>query len=234
MSNRRQMNEVRHSKPRQRCDIKMVVMRMRDQDHIDRRQVRKGDAGIVHPFRPDKAERRCALRPHRIDQNVEACDLDEPARMPDIGQPPGRAFDPRRADGRHEATAPMPAISPWCRASNDRPANGSRSPWFRGATPGDRKNARRRSDRRPDRYSKARHSPAYYIARRRARRANNATVDASRGLDLFSGRSRKRLEMLTADRRDAEVPARQRDAPSGVLGVSRLIRGAMVRPIRGR
>src|SRR4029077_6798751 len=34
-------------------------------------------------------------RPDRIEQNVEACDLEEKARMPDIGNPAGGAVDPR-------------------------------------------------------------------------------------------------------------------------------------------
>ena len=84
---------VRGDKPRQGADVEMVVVSVRHQDRVDRRQIGKGDARIIDPLGADKAERRCALRPHRVDQNVEAGRLDEPARVPDIGQAPGRAFD---------------------------------------------------------------------------------------------------------------------------------------------
>jgi hypothetical protein len=134
---------VSGGKPRQRCDIKMVVMRMRDQDDIDRRQVRKGDAGIVHPFRPDPPKGRGAHRPDRIEQNVEACDLEEKARMPDIGNPAGGAVDPRRRPVGMGRSRPGRPFCPGAAPVAIRSASGSAPGGSLAARLGGRKNARR-------------------------------------------------------------------------------------------
>ena len=80
---------------RQRLDVEMVVVAMRDQHDVDRRQGVERDAGIVHPDRPEKADRRDASRPHRIDQDVQPRGLQQPARMAHIGEAPFRPLDAR-------------------------------------------------------------------------------------------------------------------------------------------
>ena len=87
---------MRGGEPRQRRDIEMIVVAVRHQHDVDRRQVGKRDAGIVDPLRPDEAERRRALRPDRIEQDIEARGLDQKAGVADIGDAPSRAFDARR------------------------------------------------------------------------------------------------------------------------------------------
>ncbi len=57
---------MRGCDPRQRDDIKMIVVAVRHQYDVDRRQVGKCNTWIVDPFRSDKAERRCTHRPHGI------------------------------------------------------------------------------------------------------------------------------------------------------------------------
>src|SRR5271163_4053997 len=49
---------MRFGEPRQRRDIEMVVVRVRDENDVDRRQVSKGDARIVDTFRPGEFEWR--------------------------------------------------------------------------------------------------------------------------------------------------------------------------------
>ena len=116
-------------KPRQRGKIEMIVMAVRHQHDVDRRQVDKGDARIVHSFGTDETERRSALRPNRIEQDIQASRLNEEAGMTDIGNAPGLAFDPRRrtiGTGRWRpgrplrlGPAPMPIDKP---AQQIRPA----------------------------------------------------------------------------------------------------------------
>src|ERR1700730_8823459 len=79
--------------PRQSSKIEMIVVAVRHQHDIDRRQVCKDDTWIVDPFRPDKAERRRARRPHRVEQHIQTRGLNEPAGMADIGNAPVRAVD---------------------------------------------------------------------------------------------------------------------------------------------
>ena len=92
---------VRGRKPRQRRDIEMVVMAMRDQHEVDRRQRLEGDAGIVDAFRPDEGEGRGALGPNGVAQNIQARGLNQHARMADIGNADG-FFPSTRAGGRSE------------------------------------------------------------------------------------------------------------------------------------
>src|SRR5579871_143751 len=74
----------------------MVVVTMRHEHKVDRRQALESNARIVHALRPDKGEGRGALGPHRVAQNVHARGLDQYARMADIGNADGFSFDPRR------------------------------------------------------------------------------------------------------------------------------------------
>ena len=71
-------------------------MAVRHQHGVDLRQRVERNTGIVVPLRPGKAERRGAHRPHRIDQDVEARGLDQPARMADKRQPDLGAGHARR------------------------------------------------------------------------------------------------------------------------------------------
>ena len=87
---------MRGGEPRQCLDIQMIVVCVRYQDDIDRRQVGEGDARIVHAFRPGETERRRALRPYRVEQHIETGGLNEPACVADIGHAPAGAFDARR------------------------------------------------------------------------------------------------------------------------------------------
>ena len=82
--------------PRQRRDIEMIVVPVRDQHDVDLRQLLERDAGIVVPLRPRPADRREPHRPDGIDHDVEAAGLDQPAGMADEGEPQPIAVDPRR------------------------------------------------------------------------------------------------------------------------------------------
>jgi hypothetical protein len=76
---------VRGREPRQRGDVEMIVMAMRYQHGVDRRQVGKGDTRIVDTLRPETEERRGAGRPDRVQQHVQAGRLDEETGVADIG-----------------------------------------------------------------------------------------------------------------------------------------------------
>src|ERR1700733_2245372 len=82
--------------PRQCSDIEMIVVAVRYQNDINRRQVRKCDTWIIDALWPDEAEWGNPLRPYRVEQDVESRGLDEPARVADIANAPHRAFDARR------------------------------------------------------------------------------------------------------------------------------------------
>ncbi|MNZ98435.1 hypothetical protein D3C78_1177180 [compost metagenome] len=68
---------VRHMQALQRFHIQMVVVIMGHQHQIDGRQILKTDAGRIDPFGTGKTERAGALRPHRIDENIQTRRLDE-------------------------------------------------------------------------------------------------------------------------------------------------------------
>src|SRR5580692_3881843 len=74
----------------------MIVMGVRYQHDVDRRQVGKGDARIVDSLWADVAERRGAFRPYGVDEDVETGGLDQPTGVADIGDAACRAFDARR------------------------------------------------------------------------------------------------------------------------------------------
>ena len=76
---------VGRGEPRQRCEIEVVVMAMRDQHGVDVGQRLEGDAGIVDAPGAGEAQRRDPFRPHRIDQHVEPAGLDEQAGVADEG-----------------------------------------------------------------------------------------------------------------------------------------------------
>jgi len=57
---------------RQRRKVEMIVMSVRHQHDVDFGQCLECDAGIVVSFRPGEGKRRGALRPHGIDQDIQA------------------------------------------------------------------------------------------------------------------------------------------------------------------
>ena len=138
-----------------RRNIEMIVVAVRHQHGIDRRQVGKGDAGIVDPLRPDEAKRRSALRPHRIEQHIETRGLNEKARMADIGNPPACAFDACRRPVGIRRRRPGRPLGPGCRASSDRPSSAAHPAGRAAARRRGRKTARRRNDRRLGRCNSA-------------------------------------------------------------------------------
>ena len=83
-------------KPRQRRDIEMIVMTVRDQHDVDLRQLLERDAGIVVPLRSGKADGRDPRGPDGIDEDVEAAGLDQPAGVADEGEPHLVAVDALR------------------------------------------------------------------------------------------------------------------------------------------
>ena len=84
----------------QRRQVHMVVMIVADEDEVDPRQVLEADAGRAHPARADEGERRGALRPDRIGEDVEALGLDEHGGMADPGDQHLVARDAARRHGR--------------------------------------------------------------------------------------------------------------------------------------
>jgi hypothetical protein len=87
----------------------MVVVIVRDQHRVDRRQIVEGDGRLVRPPRPGEAERADPLRPDRIDQEVEATDLEEDAGMP--GRADAQIGDPlRRLVARQDRRSRRPFL----------------------------------------------------------------------------------------------------------------------------
>ena len=81
--------------PPQGLDVEMVVMVVRDQHRVDRRQVLEGDARRVDPLGPGEGDRARPLREDRVGQEVEPRDLDQQRGMADRGRRAG----PRPAAG---------------------------------------------------------------------------------------------------------------------------------------
>ena len=142
---------MRGREARQRLGVEMVVVAMRDQHDVDRRQRVEGDAGIVDALRPGEAHRRDALRPDRIDQDVAArrsaaaasrgphrrCAIPAPRRA--------------RAAGRCRGSAPMSGHSAFSRPDT----SAARSRGSSAASRADRRSACRRNDPTPARRSSA-------------------------------------------------------------------------------
>ena len=104
--------------PRQRRDIEMIIMPVRHQHRIDRRQCIECDARIVDPFRSGKADRGGTRRPHGIAQEVDTARLDEKARMADKADPDRR---PRDAGGRTVRMGARRPFRPFFAASGGEP-----------------------------------------------------------------------------------------------------------------
>ncbi len=94
----------------QRFDVEMVVMVMRDQHRIDRRQRLERDAGRVDPLGAEKRQRARTLGIDRVDQDVEPGNLVEErgvAEMhdPEAVEPGGRLVLRRRREMLRERLA---------------------------------------------------------------------------------------------------------------------------------
>jgi hypothetical protein len=76
------------------CAIEVVVVVVRDDDGVDRRQRAQGDRHRLEPLRPEEPERRCARPPHRVGQDPVAVDLDEDGG---VSEPRGAQAGARRA-----------------------------------------------------------------------------------------------------------------------------------------
>src|SRR5256885_44545 len=74
----------------------MVVMTVRYQRDVDRRQRLERNARVVATLRPGPAHRRGPRRPHRIDQDVQSGGLDQPTGVADERQSYLVAADARR------------------------------------------------------------------------------------------------------------------------------------------
>ena len=106
--------------PRQRLDVEMVVVAMRHQHDVDRRQRVERDARIVHADRPEEAHRRDALA---TTPDRSGCSARRSAAASSHG-PHRRAAIPARrrapAAGRCTGSAPRPAIRPSARPMYQR------------------------------------------------------------------------------------------------------------------
>jgi hypothetical protein len=107
---------VRGLQPAQRCDVEMVVVIVRQQHGIDRRQIGKGDPGCGHSARPGEADGTGPIGPERIGENVEARGLDQQRRMPDHRDP-----QPLDALIRHDRMDDD-RLGPFCRRLTQLPS----------------------------------------------------------------------------------------------------------------
>src|SRR5579859_8199719 len=61
----------------------MIVMIVADENQIDRRKILEADAWRAMTLRSEKPDRRCALGPDRIGEDVDAIELDQRRRVID-------------------------------------------------------------------------------------------------------------------------------------------------------
>jgi hypothetical protein len=73
----------RWPRARERAEVHVVVVAVADEDRVDGRQVVEGDARRSVSHRPSKRQRAGALRPNRVEEDIEAVDLDQETRMTD-------------------------------------------------------------------------------------------------------------------------------------------------------
>src|SRR5205807_42120 len=76
--------------------VHVVVMIVADQDEIDRRQILEANPRRTMPPRTNERNRRNALRPNRISEDVDAVHLNERGRVIDEGDPQPPVIDPLR------------------------------------------------------------------------------------------------------------------------------------------
>lgn len=100
-------------------DVEVVIVVVRDQHEVDRRQVAHQDARRVAAKRSGKGDGACATRPDRIGQYVDARDLDQKGRVTDHGHTQPIAGDGKfglrlgeravvTSRPRHPSTAELP------------------------------------------------------------------------------------------------------------------------------
>ncbi len=87
----------------QRRQVQMVVVIVRYQHHVNGRQGVKRHAWRRHPSRPDERQRRSALGPHRVNQEIQAVGLNQHGGMPNQRNARGAVVDAdrRRGQGLH-------------------------------------------------------------------------------------------------------------------------------------
>ena len=94
---------------RERAEVHVVVVVVADEDRVDGRQVVEGDARRGVSRRPGKRQRAGALRPDRVEEDIEAIDLDEKTRMTHERDVATTFFQPRRRmvrDGGRQCARP--------------------------------------------------------------------------------------------------------------------------------
>ena len=98
----------------ERRDVEMIVVIVADEHEIDRRKIFEADAGRPVSLRTDRADRRRALGPDRIGEDVHAVDLNQRRRMIDEGDSQLAVSDAgrrRRTEGRVAPLAPRAALA---------------------------------------------------------------------------------------------------------------------------
>lgn len=114
----KQRSEAEWTKPRRggeplrdtphRRRVEVVIVIVREQNEIDLGQLLEGYAGRHQSSRSDPRDRRCALAPDRIGQNIERPELEQHRRMPDPGYRPiaarGAGSDDHRRSRRQGST----------------------------------------------------------------------------------------------------------------------------------
>src|SRR6266576_1507808 len=123
-------------RPRQashRFGVEMVVVVVRLHHDIQRGQVVEGDPWRHPAARAGKWNRRCALAPHGVGENVETVELDEQARVsnPCHRQPRERSArrDERRLDAREHGWIGI--LGTWSsRAIHEHPLEEAAEPWY--------------------------------------------------------------------------------------------------------
>src|SRR5467141_834454 len=123
-------------RPRQashRIGVEMVVVVVRLHHDIQRGQVVERDPWRHPAARAGKWNRRCALAPHGVGENVETVELDEQARVsnPCHRQPRERRArrDERRLDAREHGSIGI--LGTWSsRAMHEHPLEEAAEPWY--------------------------------------------------------------------------------------------------------
>src|SRR5688500_19849294 len=80
----------------------MVVMIVADEDEVDPGQVLAADPRCPHPLWADEGERRGALGPDRVGEDVDALRLNEDRGVADPGDEHLLAVDPARRHRRRD------------------------------------------------------------------------------------------------------------------------------------
>jgi hypothetical protein len=106
---------MRRLKPLERCEIEMVVVIVRNEHEIDRRQILETDAGRDDALRTGSKRNGLARSDHRrICQYVVAVHLDQHRGMPDHGDAQSLAGNAGFRPGRRKRADDLlrPALAP--------------------------------------------------------------------------------------------------------------------------